>query len=121
MYCTEIPLLFVFKKGLDKLHILILLSNLLKAYHLYICHMQHGTGCFSENLGQLPYMTCFIKEVLRFYNPVPATSRILIRPLALNGKTFPRGQIIDININTLHHNPAVWGDDHNVSLVGSQS
>ncbi|XP_052239681.1 cytochrome P450 4A2-like isoform X2 [Dreissena polymorpha] len=67
----------------------------------------------SEIITQLQYTTCVIKEVLRFFSPVPAQSRILARPLTMEGKTFPAGQIIDIQQNALHHNPAVWGDDHN--------
>jgi cytochrome P450 len=56
-------------------------------------------------------MVCFIKEVMRWYTPVPAGSRILERPLTVDGVTFPAGQIIDLHYYLVHHNPAVW-DDH---------
>ncbi|WAR03241.1 CP4B1-like protein [Mya arenaria] len=77
----------------------------------------YALGMYPDIQGKVreefQYTTCFIKEVLRYYCPVPAQSRVLAHPLTVQGKTFRPGQIIDIGMNSLHHNPAVWGEDHN--------
>ncbi|XP_045171819.2 cytochrome P450 4B1-like isoform X3 [Mercenaria mercenaria] len=65
----------------------------------------------SEDLGKFQYMLCFIKEVMRWYTPVPAGSRTVESPFTIDGITFPPGQIIDLHYYLVHHNPTVW-DNH---------
>lgn len=65
----------------------------------------------SEDMTKFQYTVCFIKEVMRWYTPVPAASRIVERPLTVEGVHFTRGRIFDLHYYLVHHNPAVW-DNH---------
>jgi len=53
-----------------------------------------------------------IKESLRRIPAVPFVSRELTAPLTVEGVTLLAGTIVVTCINEVHHNPAVWGDDH---------
>jgi cytochrome P450 family 4 subfamily B polypeptide 1/leukotriene-B4 20-monooxygenase/phylloquinone omega-hydroxylase len=44
---------------------------------------------------------------------VPFIGRELTSPLELDGHTLPPGIFVYIWLFGLHHNPAVWGEDHN--------
>lgn len=63
-----------------------------------------------EDLAKLNYTTCFIKESMRMYTPVPAISRKLSEPVTLEGVKFPSGTVIDLHPHLLHHHPDVWVD-----------
>lgn len=65
-----------------------------------------------EDLSKLPYLTQCIKESLRHTPPVPVVARRLSKDIILDGKLAPAGTHVDIMINSLHHNPEVWGQDH---------
>ena len=52
---------------------------------------------------------------MRLHCPVPFIGRELSQELTLEGVTLLPGTFIDINICTLHHNPHVWGENHQVS------
>ena len=84
----------------------------------FIWKQTHKIRCFdfSEDLAKFKFTTCFIKECLRWYSPVPAFNRRLSEPLSIGGATFPPETVVDILPSCLHHNPAVW-DHHNVSTV----
>ena len=63
----------------------------------------------------MPYLTKCIKEAIRVHSPVPFIGRTTTREVDLDGVILPPGINIDIVIHDIHHNPAVWGNDHNVS------
>ncbi|XP_053391660.1 cytochrome P450 4B1-like [Mercenaria mercenaria] len=63
-----------------------------------------------DHLSKLKYMLFFIKEVMRMYSIVPVIGRSLKEPLTIDGVTLPAGALIEINIHTMNHNPAVWSD-----------
>ncbi len=65
----------------------------------------------------MPYLTLFIKESLRIHPPVPEITRQIDQPITVEGVTLEPGTQFAISIYCLHHNPAVWGDDHNVSTL----
>ena len=67
-------------------------------------------------MNKLPYLTMCIKESMRVWCPVPVISRQLLQPLTIDDVTFQPHTLFDINIIGLHHNPSVWGDDHDVSI-----
>ena len=49
---------------------------------------------------------------MRLYSPVPGISRKLTQPLTLEGVELLPGTAVVIGLYAMHHNPAVWGDDH---------
>ncbi|XP_045173891.2 cytochrome P450 4A2-like [Mercenaria mercenaria] len=61
-----------------------------------------------HELNQFKYLPLFIKEVMRFYSPVPVVSRQNSKQLVLDGKVIPPGMRIDINILAIHHNTDIW-------------
>ena len=67
-----------------------------------------------EDLSRLDYLTMCIKESMRLNTPVPFISRQLTGDLQIDGHTLPKDAFIDVNIFSLHHNRAVWGNDHMV-------
>ncbi|KAL1726664.1 cytochrome P450 [Schizophyllum commune] len=78
-----------------------------------------------DELNSLPYLDMFVKEVLRFYAPVPWMARVATRddvvPLArpyTATKARERGQIVVkkgqqfmLSIHNLHRAKEVWGED----------
>lgn len=63
-----------------------------------------------EDLSKLKYLTCFLKEVMRLYTPVPVASRMVSKPITIEGVTIPKGTYIDLGFYHIHHNPDVWPD-----------
>ncbi|SNW62334.1 Cytochrome P450-like protein E-class [Orpheovirus IHUMI-LCC2] len=61
-----------------------------------------------ENVKNMKYLNNFIKEVLRFYSPVPVTHRQCIKEDIVNGKIIPEGTIIDIPIAALNKSTKYW-------------
>ena len=55
-----------------------------------------------------------IKEAMRIHSPVPWIGREVDQSITLQGVTLKPQTLIDISIYSLHHNPTVWGEDHNV-------
>ena len=45
---------------------------------------------------------------------VPIINRQLNKEVTIDGVTLLPGTLVNINIYALHHNPSVWGEDHNV-------
>ena len=62
----------------------------------------------------LPYLTMCIKEAMRHTPPVPFFMRELDSNLEIDGVTLLPGTTVAVNIYVIHHNPLVWGEDHNV-------
>ena len=83
---------------------------------LYLQKCEYCCFCCREDLGKLPYLTMCIKEGLRLYSAVPSIGRQLSQPLTIAGYVLPANTLIGLNIYACHHNPTVWGEDHNVSL-----
>jgi len=49
-----------------------------------------------------------MKEVMRYYSPVPFVARRSSSPTTLDGHIVPPNLRIDINLYAIHHNPDVW-------------
>ncbi|KAJ7611689.1 cytochrome P450 [Roridomyces roridus] len=78
-----------------------------------------------DQLNDLPYLDCVVRETLRIHAPVPSTMRIAtqddIVPLATpftdrHGKVHQtlrvvKGQTIMIPILAMNRDPAIWGED----------
>lgn len=68
-----------------------------------------------DMLPKLPYIDACIKETLRLSIPISATSvRAKQDTYLTNGKyKVNKGDNLTCNLKGLHHDPTVWGDDHN--------
>ncbi|XP_021354874.1 cytochrome P450 4F6-like isoform X1 [Mizuhopecten yessoensis] len=61
-----------------------------------------------EDLGKLQKMTMFLKENLRMYPPGLTTSRLLTKPLDIEGVTIPVGSLISVNMMAIHYRPDIF-------------
>ena len=73
-----------------------------------------------ELLKSLKYTKAIINETLRLHPPASRVVRVALRdsllPVGggLDGCSplfVPKGQIIELDLYTLHHNPEIWGAD----------
>nr|QST15013.1 CYP4AN-like protein [Diaphanosoma celebensis] len=64
----------------------------------------------AQDLGQLKYLDCCIKEALRLYPPVPNIKRFVSEDLPLGGYTVPAGASISLHIYALHRRPELFTD-----------
>lgn len=71
---------------------------------------------FRDNIPKLHFTSCFLKESMRMYTPVPAVVRLLKEPVTIEGVLFPVGTVIDVHPHLMHHNPAVW-ENHTVGFL----
>ncbi|XP_077521037.1 cytochrome P450 4c3-like isoform X4 [Amblyomma americanum] len=62
----------------------------------------------SEDLKQMKYLECALKESQRIYPSVPLTTRTCMEPFTVGGTTLPKGSIIQIAPYFLHRDPAVF-------------
>jgi cytochrome P450 len=67
---------------------------------------------FRADLDRLEFLTQCIKEGMRLHSPVPGIMRVNLSPVEIENHVIPAESIIAISIYSLHHNPAVWGEDH---------
>lgn len=73
----------------------------------------YNTCIYSRtDLDRLEYLTQCIKEGMRLHSPVPGIMRVNLSPIEIDNHVIPAESNIAISINSLHHNPAVWGEDH---------
>uniref|UniRef100_A0A915EHQ1 Cytochrome P450 n=1 Tax=Ditylenchus dipsaci TaxID=166011 RepID=A0A915EHQ1_9BILA len=63
-----------------------------------------------EQLGQLRYLECCIKETLRLYPSVPIISRRLGSDSTIGGHFIPADTQILLNIYLIHRDPQYWKD-----------
>ncbi|XP_052809278.1 cytochrome P450 4F6-like [Mya arenaria] len=62
----------------------------------------------ATDLHDFKYLPKYIKEVMRYYSPVPLIARKSAKTLVIDGYEVPPGTRVDINIYATHHNPAIW-------------
>ncbi|XP_022342994.1 cytochrome P450 4F8-like [Crassostrea virginica] len=65
-----------------------------------------------KDLNQLEYLSLCIKEGMRLHSPVPGVLRDVQSPIQVENVEIPARTTVMISFNSLHHNPAVWGKDH---------
>jgi cytochrome P450 len=64
-----------------------------------------------DDLKELVYLDCFIKEVLRFHPPaVLAVSRIATKDVTYKNYTIPKGSIAGVHIYSVHHSESLFPD-----------
>lgn len=62
----------------------------------------------SDHLGKFTYLPLFLKEVLRYYSPVPIIGRRHDKPIELDGIEIPVGVTVWIQVYAIHHNEEIW-------------
>lgn len=66
----------------------------------------------ADNIKKLSYMTAVIKETLRLYPPAAALSKTALKDGARLGPySAAAGTKVIVNLNALHRNPKLWGDN----------
>lgn len=86
----------------------------LHPYHQKQCHEEvdrifvQANGLQWNDLCNLSYLKLCINESMRLYSPVPIICRRSDKEYDLQGKKFPKGTFLYINIFALHRNPHVW-------------
>ena len=53
---------------------------------------------------------------MRLDPPVPMIMRELDKPMEFEGVSLLPGTGFAINVHNIHHNPHVWGEDHDVII-----
>ncbi|KAK3161349.1 hypothetical protein QOZ80_1BG0076010 [Eleusine coracana subsp. coracana] len=64
-----------------------------------------------DGVNQLKIVTMVLYEVLRLYPPVTILERDTYKELELGGVRYPAGVKLFLPIVTIHHDPALWGED----------
>ncbi|KZT53062.1 cytochrome P450 [Calocera cornea HHB12733] len=74
-------------------------------------YLKSGPPSF-QNLQQLPFLSAFVKEVLRFYPPVPGLLPRVVGPdgLTVRNMFIPPGTVIAMQSYTVHRDPEVFPD-----------
>lgn len=65
----------------------------------------------TTTLINLLQMGWVMNEVLRLYSPAPNAQRQAREDLQVDGLTIPKGTNMWIDVVSMHHDPALWGDD----------
>ncbi|KAG0288165.1 hypothetical protein BGZ96_008034 [Linnemannia gamsii] len=64
-----------------------------------------------DALNALPYLAACVKEVLRLFPPVSATSRVAAHDDEILGYDIPKGTQIILPVSALHKLKSIYGDD----------
>lgn len=59
----------------------------------------------------LVQMGWVMSEVLRLYSPAPNVQRQVREDIRVDGLTIPKGTNVWIDVVSMHHDRALWGDD----------
>ncbi|KAJ2998466.1 hypothetical protein NUW58_g301 [Xylaria curta] len=64
--------------------------------------------------NNMPYLHALCQEVLRYFAPVPITSREAVVDTSINGTPIPAGTQITICPRATNHDVSLWGNDAQV-------
>jgi thromboxane-A synthase len=65
-----------------------------------------------EAAQKLKYLDMVIHESMRLYTPVPKTQRHCMKTITIGGVTIPKGAIVVIPIDAIHHLRKYWPDPY---------
>jgi cytochrome P450 len=63
-----------------------------------------------EDLPRLQFTTCVLNEALRLGGPAPATMRIALQDLEVDGYRVAAGSLLFVGIYAMHRDPLLWHD-----------
>lgn len=66
--------------------------------------------CTPQDLNDLRYLDCCVKETLRLYPSVPAIMRTLTEDTRTGDYTIPAGTSVALLVYAMHRNPKVYAD-----------
>ncbi|XP_045033223.1 cytochrome P450 4c3-like [Daphnia magna] len=66
--------------------------------------------CTTQDISELKYLECCIKETMRLYPSVPFVMRSLTEDVEIGGYTIPAGVTVVPSFYAIHHNPCVYPD-----------
>ena len=61
-----------------------------------------------DDIAKFSYLTSFIKESIRLYPPATFISKMLNKPLTIDGYTIPANTSLDISVDLIHKNANHW-------------
>ncbi|KAI1178408.1 cytochrome P450 3A5 [Nemania sp. FL0916] len=64
-----------------------------------------------EEISGLPYLSNFVREVLRLRTPALMSFRQAVRDLTIEGVYIPKGTRVEIHMPLIHHSQPIWGPD----------
>ncbi|CAG8554374.1 45362_t:CDS:2 [Gigaspora margarita] len=64
----------------------------------------------ADEIDNLKYLDCVLKETMRLVPPVPLIRKVT-KDKIMNGYIVPKGTILSISLNAIHHDPLIWGDN----------
>ncbi|CAG8775193.1 7157_t:CDS:2 [Cetraspora pellucida] len=64
-----------------------------------------------DQIEQLKYSECILKEILRIVPPVPLLIRTNVKDEMFNGYFIPKETPLTIPVYAIQHDPSIWGDD----------
>ncbi|XP_029650885.1 cytochrome P450 4F22 [Octopus sinensis] len=65
-----------------------------------------------DDIPNFRYLTACLKESIRLFSTVPIITRVLTKPMQIDGHMLPVGSSVTVNIYAIHHNPDVWEDPY---------
>ncbi|KAG0048017.1 hypothetical protein BGZ83_006961 [Gryganskiella cystojenkinii] len=67
-----------------------------------------------DEINALPFLNACVKELLRCYPPVPASSRVAAKDDVILGYKIPKGTTVRLSMRAIQRLKSVWGEDADV-------
>ncbi|XP_023224047.1 cytochrome P450 4V2-like [Centruroides sculpturatus] len=75
-----------------------------------VCGNDKRTPITSEDIKEMKYLECVIKESLRLYPPVPFIARSHPEEFKIGDKIMPKNAVVHILIHSIHRDPEFYPD-----------
>ncbi|KAL6838249.1 hypothetical protein ACP4OV_031921 [Aristida adscensionis] len=86
-------------------------NHLAKAVEELDCVIGNDRLVQEGDIANLPYIEAIVKETMRLHPVTPMLAPRLSREdVSMGGYDIPRGTLVFVNVWTIGHDPAVWGE-----------